>query len=125
MNLDVVEDLPTTADAIFDAPLTALPVDLSKIQLYLLKGVAWPDVLKKAVPECPQAARASHIQGTVKVRATIGPNGRVESMQVLDGPKILRDAALDAVKQWIYRPFDVMGLPRPVEIDIQVVFTMG
>jgi TonB family protein len=85
----------------------------------------WPTLLKKAVPFYPQEAKSARIQGTVNIKAMIGVDGHVESTQLIDGPIMLRQVAFDAVRQWFYRPFDVMGQPRPVEIEIHVVFTLG
>ena len=65
------------------------------------------------------------IQGTVNIKATIGPDGHIESMNPIDGPPVLRKAALDAVQQWLYRPFDLMGQPRRVELEVQVIFSLG
>jgi protein TonB len=73
----------------------------------------------------PSLAKSKRIDGTVNIRATIGVDGHIDSMQPIDGPMLLRQAAFDAVHQWIYRPFDLMGQPRPVEIEIHVVFTLG
>jgi TonB family protein len=125
MNLDVVEALTTSPDTILSAPSTALPVDLTKILFKDGTASRWPALLKKAPPVYPQQAKLMRIQGTVNIKATIGPDGHVESLQPIDGPTVLRQAALDAVRQWLYRPFDVMGEPRPVEIEAHVVFTMG
>jgi len=125
MNLDVVETLKESPDTVLAAPATALPVDLTKILFKDGTRSRWPTLMKKAVPVYPEEAKSMRIQGTVNIKATIGPDGHVESMQPIDGPSMLRQAALDAVHQWIYRPFDMMGEPRPVEIEIHVIFTLG
>lgn len=125
MSLDVVEPLKESPDTVLAAPSTALPVDLTKIMFKEGTKSRWPTLLKKAVPVYPQEAKSMRVQGTVNIKATIGVDGHVESMQPIDGPSMLRQAAFDAVRQWIYRPFDLMGQPRPVEIEIHVVFTLG
>jgi TonB family protein len=124
MNLDVIETLKESPDSILAPPSTALPVDLTKISFKDDTRTPWPTLLRKAFPVYPQEARSMGAQGTINIRATIGVDGHVENTQVIDGPGILRRAALDAVNQWIYRPFDVMGQPRRVEVDIRVVFTL-
>jgi hypothetical protein len=125
MDLDIVESLKESPDTLLAAPATALPVDLTKIVLKEGSKSRWPSLLRKAVPMYPSLAKSKRIDGTVNIRATIGVDGHIDSMQPVDGPMLLRQAAFDAVHQWIYRPFDLMGQPRPVEIEIHVVFTLG
>ena len=125
MTLDVVETLKASPETVLTVPVSALPVSLTKIAF---KGEAtsrWPALLKKAVPVYPENAKSMHVQGTVNIKATIGPDGQVDDSQPIDGPPMLRQAALDAVRQWLYRPFDVMGQARPVEVTIHVIFTLG
>ena len=57
-------------------------------------------VVSKAVPEYPQIARNMHLGGTVKVEATVAPNGTVKTVAVKGGPPILTGAAADAVRKW-------------------------
>ncbi len=125
MNLDVVEPLKDSPDTVLAAPSTALPVDLTNIVLKDATRSRWPTLLKKAVPVYPQEAKSMSIQGTVNIEASIGVDGHLESIRPIDGPGMLRQAAVDAVRQWIYRPFDVMGQPRPVEVELHVIFTLG
>jgi len=124
LSLDVVETLKGSPDLILAPPSTALPVDLTKIRFKDGTRSHWPTLLKKAVPVYPQEANSRRVQGTVNVKATVGVEGHVESMQLIDGPILLRQAAFDAINQWIYRPFDVMGQPRRVEVETRVVFTL-
>jgi protein TonB len=65
------------------------------------------------------------VQGTVNMKVTIGPDGHVESMAPIDGSMMLRKAAMDAVRQWVYRPFELMGQPRRVEVEVHVIFSLG
>jgi TonB family protein len=125
MTLEVVEPLKESPDSVLAPPSTALPVDLTKI-VFKDKSISrWPTLLKKAIPVYPQDAKSMRIQGTVNIKGTIGVDGHIDSMQIIDGPTMLRQAALDAVRQWLYRPFDQMGEPRPVEIEIRVIFTLS
>jgi TonB family protein len=125
MSLDVIETLKESPDITLAPPPTALPVDLTKIRFKDGTISRWPALLKQAIPIYPEEAKSLRIQGTVNIKATIGLDGHVESMQVIDGPILLRQAALDAVNQWLYRPFDLMGQPRPVELVIHIVFNLG
>ena len=126
LTLDVIQTVAQLPDSFPDPPANALPVDLKTISFtadYARYGTV--QVLKKAVPVYPQAAKESRIQGTVVIKALIDKDGHVDQMNVTDGPFELRQAALDAVGQWVYRPFSVMGEPRTVEVEIKVIFTLG
>jgi TonB family protein len=124
LELDVVESLKQTSEAVLSPPPSAKPVDLSTIVINE-SGTQWPAALKKAVPEYPQQAKSLRIQGTVTIKAMIGADGHVENPTVVGGPTELRSASLDAVRQWIYRPFEVMGQPRPVAIEIHEIFSFN
>ena len=76
-------------------------------------------------PSYPHIAQMTHTQGTVLLRAMISREGRIESLQVVSGPPLLVNAALDAVRQWRYRPFFLNGDPVPVETQVTVHFTLG
>jgi len=64
------------------------------------------------------------VNQTVKVvlRATINAEGRVESLSVISGPPLLLQPALDAVKQWTYRPYLLNNMPVAVDTTVNVVF---
>jgi periplasmic protein TonB len=89
------------------------------------KGVAEGMLIRKVVPVYSAIARAAHMEGTVVLQATISKSGVIEGLRVLSGPPLLRQAALDAVQQWRYRPYLLNGEPVEVETTINVVFTMG
>ena len=82
-------------------------------------------IVKKVNPQYPEAARKAHIQGEVVLRATIGTKGNVENLQVVSGPAELTPAAVEAVKQWKYRPYRKDGRAVEVETDITVNFTLA
>jgi protein TonB len=70
-------------------------------------------------PEYPRQAREARIAGTVELQVTIGADGTVKSARAIRGDPRLRQPALDAVKQWIYRPTMLNG--KPVEAQRQIV----
>jgi TonB family protein len=70
-------------------------------------------LLKQANPVYPPDAMRSYITGDVKAEVTVGPNGRVSKVNVISGPKALRDAAVEALKQYEYAPATQGG--KPVE----------
>jgi TonB family protein len=64
-------------------------------------GVAAKRKVKvKLVPEYPEIARQLHLQGKVKIEASIAPDGHVTSAKVVGGHPILAQSAMDAVKKW-------------------------
>ena len=82
-------------------------------------------VLRKVPPVYPADAKAAGIQGVVHLSATIGMDGTVQALTVLDGPPELVQAATDAVKQWIYRPTLLNGNPVQVQTTIDINFTLS
>ena len=72
------------------------------------------NVLYSPSPAYPAAASAAHVQGEVKVQAEVGRDGNVIAARIISGPPLLRDAALDAVQRWRYRPYVSSGKPVPM-----------
>jgi TonB family protein len=81
-------------------------------------------ILHKVEPVYPPVARAAHVEGTVTLHAIISSDGTVESLEAIDGPMMLRGAAVDAVKQWVYAPYTLNGLPRRVDTTVTVNFRL-
>lgn len=77
------------------------------------------------IPHYPEAAKKARIQGTVVLNATIGKDGTIENLVVESGPKELQQSSLDAVSQWIYKPFLLNGEPVEVETTVNVVYSLG
>ncbi|ABF40496.1 putative GAF sensor protein [Candidatus Koribacter versatilis Ellin345] len=76
-------------------------------------------LVQRVNPNYPQSAKQYRIEGAVTLSATIGSDGHVKDAKVLNGPPMLRDSALNAVRQWKYAPSTVNG--RPVESSVQIV----
>ena len=87
-------------------------------------GVLAGQVLSKVAPVYPADAKAACVQGTVALRATIAKTGAVENLQVISGPRELYPSALDAVRQWIYKPYRLNGEPTEVETTISVNYSI-
>jgi protein TonB len=87
-------------------------------------GVMAGLLLRKITPDYPAIARASRIEGTVVLEATISKSGEIVNLRVLSGPAMLRQAALNAVAQWQYRPYTLNGQPVEVETTVNVVFKL-
>lgn len=81
-------------------------------------------LLKKVVPVYPTLARTARVQGSVVVDAIIQLTGKLANVTVVDGHPLLVDAALDALKQWRYKPAVLNGKPIESPVHINVVFRM-
>jgi TonB family protein len=130
IHLENIEALNPIDDAVFTPPSSAVPqkVEVRTMNINTVNiapGVMAGMLLKKVPPEYPLYAKAQGIQGTVVIQATISKTGRNESLRVISGPAQLQQAALDAVKQWIYKPYMLNGEPVAVETTINVNFTLG
>jgi protein TonB len=82
-------------------------------------------LIKQVVPAYPRAAIQTRVSGTVHLLGIIAKDGTIQKLQVLSGHPLLRQAALDAVSQWIYRPTILNGQPVEVEAPIDVIFTLS
>jgi protein TonB len=93
-------------------------------KLRVSSGVADGLKVHDVQPAYPQMARIAHIQGDVILQATISKTGAIENLHAVQGHPILIQAALDAVKQWKYKPYILNGEPVEVETQIVVKFHM-
>jgi TonB family protein len=73
----------------------------------------------------PPLAKAAHVQGTVVFAATIGKDGAVQNLQLVSGPPLLVQAAMQSVNQWVYKPAMLNGNPVAVITNIEVNFTLA
>jgi len=76
------------------------------------------DLVHKVLPAYPALARSARIQGTVVLQAMISKQGAIENLRLLSGHPMLAPAAIEAVRQWRYRPYILNG--EPVEVDTQI-----
>ena len=83
------------------------------------------NLIRRVQPEYPATAKMAHIQGQVVLSAVISKEGTIEKVQVLCGHPLLVQAALEAVKQWRYRPYVLNDEPVEVETQITVNFVLG
>jgi TonB family protein len=73
-------------------------------------------------PLYPPKAKAAGVEGTVVVFAQINKSGRIDLARVVSGPEQLQEAALNAVKRWVYRPYLIDGSPTGFRTVIKVKF---
>ena len=83
------------------------------------------NLVYRVQPNYPALARQARIQGQVVLRAIISREGAIENLQVLSGHPMLAPAAVDAVRQWRYRPYVLNGEPVEVETQVTVNFVLG
>jgi len=91
----------------------------------LVSQLAEANLLHKVQPVYPSPARLARIQGAVELRAIIGKTGAIENLVVVRGHPMLAPAAVEAVKQWRYRPYLLNGEAIEVETDITVNFLLS
>lgn len=82
-------------------------------------------ILQKYAPSYPKDAKEAGVQGTVVIAAEIDTTGHISDLKVVSGPLMLRQAALDAVRKWVYRPYFFNGNPVPVRTQMNVIFSLG
>ena len=100
------------------APVTvAPPVRIS----HMSEG----DVVRKILPVYPPLARSARIQGQVVLQAVISKQGVIENLKLMSGHPMLVPAAIEAVRQWRYRPYVLNNEPVEVETQITVNFSLG
>jgi TonB family protein len=88
-------------------------------------NVASAMLIHRVTPLYPAAAKEQHIEGTLLLNAIIGKDGTLQNLTYVSGPPILMNSAMDAVKQWQYKPTLLNGEPVEVDTTISVVYTLG
>jgi protein TonB len=83
------------------------------------------NLIYRVQPVYPALARQARIQGTVLLRAVISREGTIENLQVVSGPPMLVPAAIDAVRQWRYRPYFLNDRAVEVETQVTVKFVLS
>jgi TonB family protein len=82
------------------------------------------NLVSQGTPEYPALAKQAGVQGTVSLSVIVGKDGKVQDIKVISGHPLLVQAALDAVKNWVYRPTLLNGDPVEVSTTIDVNFTL-
>jgi len=92
--------------------------------LNISQGVSQGLLIKKVQPIYPRNALAMHVEGAVELMATISTSGSITSVKVLRGEQLLTRAAVDAVKQWKYKPYELNGEPVEIQTEVTVNFKL-
>ena len=88
-------------------------------------GVQAGNLLHEVKPLYPQIAKAARVQGAVVLQANISKTGTIENLKVVSSHPMLVQSALDAVRQWRYKPYLLNGEAVDVETQITVNFTLA
>jgi len=83
------------------------------------------NIVYRVQPSYPPIARLARVQGTVELRAIISKAGTIENLVVVSGPPTLVKSAIEAVRQWRYRPYRLNNEPIEVETEITVNFVLS
>jgi protein TonB len=103
---------------------TAVPKAATPQRVRVSQGVSQGLLVHKVTPAYPPLARQARIQGTVVLQALIGKDGTIQNLKLVSGHPMLASAALEAVKEWRYKPYYLNGEPVEVETTINVNFTL-
>ena len=87
-------------------------------------GVAQGNLVHQVMPVYPPMAKTARVQGVVVLHAIISKTGSIENLQVVSGHPMLQQAAIDAVKQWKYKPYYLNNEPVEVDTTINVNFEL-
>ena len=82
-------------------------------------------LVRKVTPVYPKFAIMARVSGTVHLIGTIGRDGMIEQIQVVSGPPLLVQAAVEAVRQWVYQPTMLNNKPVEVIAPIEVIFNLS
>ena len=82
------------------------------------------NILQKVNPVYPAEAKQQRVQGVVRLKVIIGPTGTVSTVELESGDPLLVDSAVNAVKQWVYRPTLLNGVPVEVQTTVDVNYTL-
>jgi protein TonB len=115
---------PSRTSLFVEPPHVAQPAQPAKQPVKFSEGLIEAQLISRIEPQYPTLARLTKTEGTVRLHAIISRDGRITSLDVISGHPLLVQAALDAVRQWRYRPTMLNGEPVEVETSITVIFRM-
>jgi protein TonB len=104
---------------------TAVPKVATPQRVRVSQGVSEGLLVHQVKPVYPALARSARIQGAVVLQAVIGKDGSIQNLKMISGHPMLAPAAIEAVKQWKYKPYFLNGEPVEVDTQITVNFTLA
>jgi protein TonB len=107
--------------------VASTPVNIPRPAPGMLKisqGVSQGLLINRVQPRYPSNALAMRIQGAVQLEATISKEGKITNLKPTSGDPVLARAAMDAVRQWRYKPYFLDGEPVDIQTQITVNFKL-
>jgi protein TonB len=132
-----VADAPTIDVGVYGGPIVSIPHGLgvgfpvviptrpAPVEPLIVSHWAEGNLVYRVQPIYPTLARQARIQGTVELRAVISKAGMIENLVLVHGHPMLSAAAIEAVRQWRYRPYLLNNEPIEVETEITVNFVLA
>ena len=102
-----------------------LPKVATPQRVRVSSGVSTGLLIKKVQPNYPPLAKQARIQGHVLLQAEISKDGTIQNLQLISGHPMLAPAAIEAVRQWRYKPYLLNGEPVAVETQVDVIFSLS
>lgn len=119
----VFSEMPNSAPSVSILAKSPVPTPVKRMRI--ASRVAEANLIHDVAPQYPPEAGRARIEGTVVLMAAIGKDGSVQDVRVESGLPLLAQAAIDAVKQWRYRPYLLNGEPVEVDSRITINFTLS
>jgi protein TonB len=110
---------------ILSSTQVAVPKVATPQRVRVSSGVSTGLLIKKVTPIYPQLAKQARIQGQVVLQAEISKEGTIQNLQLISGHPMLAPAAIEAVRQWRYKPYLLNGEPVAVETQVVVNFSLS
>jgi TonB family protein len=124
-HLENINPLTETELGDLQPPADAQPFAEKSGMIQVAGGVTQGMLLYKVAPDYPAIAKDTRVDGIVVLEATIDKTGHIRDLKVQSGPHMLQQAAIDAVNQWVYRPYLLAGDPVEVKTTVNVIFSLG
>ena len=119
----VIGGILSSTASVANLPKLAVPVPPKRIRVS--QGVTEGRLIRKVEPTYPTLARSARVQGEVVLTAIISKTGEIQNLALVSGHPLLVPAAIEAVREWRYRPYLLNGEPVEVETTITVVFQLS
>jgi protein TonB len=103
----------------------AIPKQVVPQRIRVSSGVSTGLLIRKVTPNYPPLAKQARIQGAVVLQAEISKEGTIQNLQLISGHPMLAPAAIEAVRQWRYKPYLLNGEPVAVETQVVVNFSLS
>ena len=94
-------------------------------RIYVAPEVEATKLIRRVNSVYPERAEVEGITGTVVCRVIVSTDGSVKELEYVSGPEVLKQAAMDAVKEWRYKPTMLNGEPVEVDTTVQVIFALN